>query len=186
MKEAVNLAIRLFIITAIATLVLAVLNGLTQPVIAERQAFELAESLGVAYPEGEKFEPLSAEDASQYLEEGSFIKEIYSVNGGEGYVYNVVAKGGYGGDINYIVGIKDSVIQGFSLLSHSETPGFGAAAEEPEFAEGVTGTDASGEIGASKDPADNEIQAISGSTITTTAILNGLNQAAQVQNQLAK
>lgn len=186
MKEALNLAGRLFLITAVAALVLGFANSKTAPVIEEMQAQKLAESLKVAYPEGENFEPLDPAESDKLIEEGSFVKEIYSVNSGEGHVYNVMAKGGYGGEINFIFGIKDGEIVGFSILSHSETPGFGAQAAEPEFAEGVIGVDATGDVGASESPAENEIHAISGSTITTTAITAGLDQGAKIDQKLSE
>ena len=58
MKEAFNLAIRLFVITAVATIALAFINKSTSSVIAERQAQELKEALVVAYPEGQNFEEM--------------------------------------------------------------------------------------------------------------------------------
>lgn len=187
MKEAINLAGRLFLIAAVAALVLAVVNSITAPVIEANSQEQLKDSLGVAYPEGETFEPIDESISSQYTGEGSPINEIYEVDGGEGYVYNVSAPGGYNGNIDFIVGIKDGVFTGFSVLAHSETPGFGAAVTEDEFAQGVTETQATGEVESSADGSgENEIVAISGSTITTDAVLGGLNEAVQVNSEIAQ
>lgn len=184
MKEAFNLAIRLFVITAVATIALAFINKSTSSVIAERQAQELKEALVVAYPEGQDFEEMDESELNKYIGEKSPIKAVYNVNGGEGHVYQVSSKGGYGGAIEFIVGIKDGKTIGYSTLSHSEAPGFGAEITEPEFAEGVKDVVTTGNVGYSTSPDENEIQAISGATITTKCITNGINAAADVDNQI--
>lgn len=184
MKEAFNLAIKLFIITAVATIALAFINKSTSSVIEQRQAEELEKALVVAYPEGQDFEELDEAELGKYIGEKSPIVAAYSVNGGEGYVYQVSSKGGYGGAIKFIVGIKDGKTIGYSTLSHSETPGFGAVIAETEFADGVKDVITTEDVGFAEAPSENEIQAISGATITTKCITNGINAAAAVDNQI--
>ncbi len=93
-----------------------------------------------------------------------------------GYVITVIDHEGYGGDIQFMMGIRnDGTLNGISLLAISETAGLGMRAEDvlkPQFAgksvesfEYVKGNAA----------AENQIDAISGATITTNALTNGVN-----------
>lgn len=50
-----------------------------------------------------------------------------------GYVLSVVSKSGYGGDVTAAVGVtSEGEVCGFTVLSHSETAGFGAKCDEPK------------------------------------------------------
>lgn len=62
----------------------------------------------------------------------------------------------------------DGTITSFKVTSHSETPGLGATAAEDSFAQKLIGTKAPVEIGQNFD-------AISGATITSNAIVKGIN-----------
>ena len=94
-----------------------------------------------------------------------------------GYVLTVTDSEGYGGDIQLSMGVRmDGTLNGISILSISETAGLGMNADTDAFkgqfedknVEQITYT----KNGAS---ADNEIDAISGATITTNAVTNGVN-----------
>lgn len=183
LKKTLNLAIRLLIITAAAGLVLAFINAKTSPIIEEANAKKLAESMVDAFPGAEDIEPIDVDLTD------SMVQEVFKIGiGGQdvGYVYRVMARGGYGGPIEFIAGIgNDGDVKGFKVLNHSETPGFGSHCEDPEFSQGITGVRNEAELTASKDPAgDSEIMAITGSTITTNAILGGLNQAVSLSREL--
>lgn len=95
----------------------------------------------------------------------------------EGYVLTVTDHEGYGGDIRFAMGIKlDKTVNGISFLSISETAGLGMKAVEDDFKNQFAGKKADHIVytknGAS---ADNEIDALSGATITTNAVTNGVN-----------
>ncbi len=191
MKELRTLVVRLFLITAVAGLVLALANGFTAPVIADQQAKKLAESLQDAYPSAEKIEHMEASELEGIKPEEHAVHEVFKVMGGSdavGYIFRTVAKGGFDGTIEFIVGVsKEGEIQGFKVLNHTETPGFGKQCEEPWFAEGITGNKTDQELTAVESPStDYDIQAISGSTITTKAILNGLNDTMEIARALIK
>lgn len=95
-----------------------------------------------------------------------------------GYVIGVTTKEGYNGDISFYVGITaDGKVQGVSLLNIAETPGLGMNAEAvllPQFRAVNVDTFRVVKTGA-KD--SNEIDAISGATITSDAITEGVNAA---------
>ena len=101
-----------------------------------------------------------------------------------GYVVTVVSHEGYSGDITFSVGIKnDSTVNGISILSISETAGLGMKANTEEFKSQFAGVNTSRfEYTKSGASADNQIDAISGATITTNAITNGVNAALEYCN----
>ncbi len=96
-----------------------------------------------------------------------------------GFVFNVTAKGGYGGDISYSVGLSTTgSVTGISILSIEETPGLGMKAKEESFLNQYV--DKSGSFVVNKDnPSDTDIKidSISGATITSRAMTDGVNGA---------
>ena len=91
-----------------------------------------------------------------------------------GYVFTTSAKG-YGGDIVTMVGVlSDGTVSGMDFLSISETAGLGMNADTDEFKNQYVGK--SGEIGLNKNaPGENEIQALTGATITSKAVVSAVN-----------
>lgn len=93
-----------------------------------------------------------------------------------GYVFEITSHEGYGGDIVFRVGFQeDGTTNGISFTSISETAGLGMRADEvltPQFYERKADTFVLTKNGA---VFDNEIDAISSATITSTAVVNGVN-----------
>ena len=100
--------------------------------------------------------------------------------GGEqiGYVVNVTTKEGFGGEITVSLGLDmDGGITGMEFLTINETAGLGMRATEEAFRSQYVGEPA-GEFELVKDTAgEGQIQAISGATITSTAVTNAVNAA---------
>lgn len=185
MKKMWKDAMILFAITLIAGLVLGVVYQVTKAPIAAQEEKAKQEACQEVFADAEKFEPLeTAEITTADWEENGFagvdIGEVMAALGGDGsglgYVITVTSKEGYGGDIEFMMGVRsDGTLNGISLLSISETAGLGMRAEEvlkPQFkdknAESFEYTK-SGAMG------DNQIDAISGATITTNAVTNAVN-----------
>lgn len=181
MKETVSLAARLFIITAVAALLLAVVNGYTSPIIAEREAIEYQEALKVAFEEADEFEEIDEGKLNKIKEENENIDDIsIAKKGGEelGYVAKVIGTGGYGGDIIFVVGVEkeNMSIVGYDILSSKETPGFGSKVAEEPFVSALMGKKMDKHLDKKDKPeGEYDIQAISGTTYSVNAILNGLN-----------
>ena len=183
MKETINLALRLFIITAVAGLLLAFVNSTTAPVIAKQEQEKLQAALGKTYPGAEEFNPVENDKLTEIQGENPNVQQVYqAVIGGntEGYVFDVLGRGGYGGDIQFVVGVngESKEIVGYDILKSAETPGLGSQVGEEPFVGTVIGNTMEEPLVAAQDPsADNDIQAISGTTISVNAILDGLNSA---------
>lgn len=96
-----------------------------------------------------------------------------------GYVINSLSNDSYGGAVKVSVGLDaDGVITGVGIREINDTPGLGLKAKEPDFLNQYTGKQAESLVvtktGAS---ADNEIDSISGATITSDAVTNAVNAA---------
>ena len=133
------------------------------------------EALAQTLPEASDFEAVECPQGQ------SVIKEVNrgSANG-ETVGYNItVTPKGYGGLIEMVVGISDEGrLTDIKILSHTETPGLGAKAADPAFS-GQFHEKIVEKIVVTTTPpaADNEIQAISGATITSEAVASGVNAA---------
>ncbi len=113
---------------------------------------------------------------------------------GSTYVYNLaydeagntvgcaidVAPAGFGGAILMKVGFDiNGVIWNSKVLSHAETPGLGAKCTEPAFSEQFKAFDpAQKKLAVKKDGGD--VDAITASTITSRAYVEGLSLAAKL------
>ncbi|MBQ6855664.1 MAG: RnfABCDGE type electron transport complex subunit G [Lachnospiraceae bacterium] len=96
-----------------------------------------------------------------------------------GYVINSLSNDSYGGAVKVSVGLDaDGVIAGVGIREINDTPGLGLKAKEPDFLNQYTGKQVDSLVvtktGAS---ADNEIDSISGATITSDAVTNAVNAA---------
>ncbi|MBQ8923449.1 MAG: FMN-binding protein, partial [Lachnospiraceae bacterium] len=98
-----------------------------------------------------------------------------------GYVVVVTTNQGYNGEITIVVGLEaDATITGISFLTLDESPGLGMEADKDKFKSQFTGKNVGidgfnyTKTGA---VADNEIDALSGATITTSAVVNAVNAA---------
>ena len=90
-----------------------------------------------------------------------------------------VAPSGFGGAITMMVGVSaDGQVLGISVISHAETPGLGAVASQNTdkgvaFRDQFVGLIAGITIGGGK----NQVDSLSGATISTQAIVDGVNAA---------
>lgn len=108
---------------------------------------------------------------------------------GTSYAGEAVGFAGESHPVYVVVTVKDDgTISGLKVGDErfNETAGYGAAALEPEFAAGYVGKKAPLHI-LQKDetPSENAVDAISGATVTTQAIINAINQAIETQNVVA-
>lgn len=182
----------MFVVTFVAVLLLAVVNQVTREPIAQAEINARAEVYKVVYPDAQGFADVEnsqslLENSEQFLSDagykGCVIDDVLAVEDSSkalvGYVIAATSPSGYGGNIQVALGItSDGVIKGFDVVSNSETAGIGSKCTEPEFKNQFAGKNAAvleySKTGAS---ADNEIDAISGATITTNAVTEAANCA---------
>ena len=185
MKEMMKNTAILLVITIVAGLVLGLVYQITKDPIALQEAKKKQEACQEVFPDAVSFETIDVADvnSSGWTEAGYAQESIDEVMSAEddaggllGYVITVTTHEGYGGDIQFSIGIRmDGTINGVSILSISETAGLGMRADDvlkPQFA----GKQAERfEYTKSGATSENQIDAISGATITTNAVTNGVN-----------
>lgn len=190
MKEIGKLGAILLLICAIASALLAFVNTKTIDKIVEQR--ELASELArkEVLPDAEKFEKLDEALLKEFSDKNDKVKEIYVGLSGDAVIGYVVktTPGGYGGAVEVISGIStENSLTGVRVGNHNETPGLGANALLPSFYEQYNGMSVEGEVGVAKaNPQENQIQAIAGATITSQAVTDGVNMAAEVVKELNK
>ena len=185
MKEMMKNTAILLVITVVAGLVLGLVYQITKDPIAEQEAKKKREACQEVFQDAASFETMEVKnvDASGWVEAGyaqESIDEVMSAMDASGnllgYVITVTTKEGYGGDIRFSIGVRmDGTINGISILSISETAGLGMRAEEvlkPQFAGKQAERFVYTKSGA---VSEDQIDAISGATITTNAVTNGVN-----------
>lgn len=204
-KESIGKDISILVmITLVAGLLLGIAYGVTKQPIADAQAAARAKAQSAVMKDAKSFETLysSEPDAEKAIpdslnklleEAGIGTTKVTQIDAAydkdqalTGYVITAVNPEGYGGNVELMCGITTSedgtrTIEGISFLSLSETAGMGMRAKEEGFTNQFAGkTLEEDELlvytknGASK---EYEIDAISGCTITTSAVTNDVNAA---------
>ncbi|MDE6846601.1 MAG: RnfABCDGE type electron transport complex subunit G [Lachnospiraceae bacterium] len=185
MKEMMKNTGIMLAITIVAGLVLGFVYQITKDPIAQQEAKAKQEACQEVFQDAAAFETMEVEmaDDAGWTEAGyaqESIDEVMSAADASGnllgYVITVTTKEGYGGDIQFSIGIRmDGTVNGISILSISETAGLGMRAEEvlkPQFADKQVEKFEYTKSGATS---ESQIDAISGATITTNAVTNGVN-----------
>lgn len=181
MKDIFRLGAILFVICAVASLMLSLTNNITAPVIEQRNIQANNESRQEVLQVAEEFSEVK--DVK-----GDLIEEVYQgTKGGEvvGYTIKTTPKG-YGGKVEVMVGISnDGKISGVKIGNHTETPGLGSKSADPSFKDQYNGKSTKTPLNIVKGNASNEndIVAISGATITSKAVTAGVNAAMDVYEQ---
>ena len=179
LKEVLKPAAILFVICVAVSAALAGTNMLTKDRIAQAAAQKAEESRMVVLPGAESFE----ESGGHYTGKDSSGQAV-------GYVFETESKG-YGGTVKVMTGVStEGSITGVIVLSHSETPGLGVNAEKAEFRDQyqqpVANLTGGIQVVKFQAPKEGEIQAMTGATITSTAVTNAVNAAIeQYQNAYA-
>ena len=189
-KDMFKLGLNLLIISAVAALLLALTNSVTASTIAQRNEQANAEARKLVLESAQDFEQVK--DVKTDNSKGVEVSEIYEALDASGNTVGYTLKvlpSGYGGTIELMVGIDSAKgqVSGINVVSNSETAGLGAKATNPEFSDQYKGKPLE-ELSVLKNgtPGDTEIKAISGATITSTAVTNGVDAAIEVYNNSLK
>ena len=188
--EVVKISLILFLITAIAALLLAYVNKVTAPLIAENNQKKINDALAVVMTSATDFEKVENTDTAEKIADnyGAKIDSVYMAkNDGKTVgVCAIVVTKGYDAGLTTAVGVNlDGQVEGIEIISHNETPGLGANAAKPEFKDKFKGKTQN--IAVVKSGAkDNEIDAMSGATMTSNGVTNGVNCVSDIAAELMK
>lgn len=162
-------ALALLLIAGVSSFLLAYVNSVTAPVVAAREKEATASAMAAVMPQASAFSDEKTADGYTYSEATNDAGESV------GYVFTTAATG-YGGEISVMTGIdQDGLITGIQILSINETPGLGMKAQDESFLSQFLGK--SGQLTLSKTASGDEIQALTGATITSTAMTEAVNAA---------
>lgn len=188
-KAAVNLAV----ITLIAGLALSSVYMLTKDKIEAQNIAANAESYREVCPDAASFvpddslnaaiealggEPYDAQFGKTYINEA--VVGMSAEDTVAGYVISVTSGDGYDGDITLSVGLTpDGTVIGISFTELNETAGMGMLCGEDSFKGQFAGvsTDAFILNKSGNSSADNEINTVSGASISSGAVVNAVNTA---------
>lgn len=162
-----RLALTLLVITSVVAAALAGVNAVTGPIIARKTAEKTRLAVEKVLPGGgQKLEFAASE----------LVSNVYQ--GENGYAVEVTPSG-FDNTITMMVGVDtNGKVLGIDIISHTETAGLGAVADadtpagqafRAQFA-GVSGSAAVTKDGGTMD-------ALTGATITSRAICEGVNAA---------
>ncbi len=161
-----RLAVFLLLLSAFAGILLAATNSMTKESILAQKTAEINTSLNAVLPQADQFAYLTTEASGTMVYQGT------KAGRGVGCAA-IVYPNGYNGPITLAVGINlKNEISGIKVIHLSETPGLGDKVKSAGFLNQFINK-------GSKDPLvpKQDIQAITGATISTRAICSGVRLA---------
>ena len=174
MKTIVHMIATLSVIGVIAGGLLAGVNGWATPLIDANKKIETEKAIYLVNPNGKSYEAVA---------NAGF--DIYKVmdNANKLIGYSLVYEGnGFQGKIRVMIGLSEDMkkLTMYEILEQSETPGLGTKILEDPFKKQFNGLVAEPNIAWVKGKAPskpNEIQTITGATISSKAIVAIINTA---------
>lgn len=167
MKKTLYLACFLAIVSALAGGLLAAVNEVTAAKINANALAEVMGSLEKVFP------GTTYAEVTEYTDESGLVTGVYLAEG-QGYMFQVETSG-FKDTIKFVLGIdNDSKIVGYDVISISETSGIGSRVAEDDFRNTVIGK-----------TTGDKVDTLSGATISSTAVVKGLDAAKAVYASLS-
>ncbi len=183
----------LTVITLIAGIALSGVYAITKDTIDDQKRMANTASYKEVCPQAERFEARADIDQAIFNLNGAvygtrfgraYIEEaLVGVDGaGEtaGYVIRVTSADGFDGNITLVVGLNaEGTVNGIAFTELNETPGMGMRCAEPAFKDQFNDRTATAfrlnKAGASDNSSADGIDAVSGASISSGAVVNAVN-----------
>lgn len=157
-------------ICLVSSLLLALTNYITAPIIEASAQGEAGAVRKALLPEADSFTAVEGVEV-----EG--VTEVYAADNGAGYVITAGAQG-YGGELPVMVAFDtQGTIAAVQFLENNETPGLGQKVQEESFYGQFSGMQAQAFT-------LDDIDAVTGATISSNAAVEGINRAIEAYNQV--
>ncbi|MCF7886941.1 MAG: RnfABCDGE type electron transport complex subunit G [Candidatus Omnitrophica bacterium] len=171
MKEVVKISATLTLICLLCAFLLALVYNAAEGKIALNQKKAIQKSIDILAPQATKQKKTKIN--------GKDLWELYQDNNLIGYA--VIAAGqGYGGEIKMMAVIDTDLkqVQGIEIIESNETPGLGSKIQEKDFRDQFKNLKVIKPIEYTKEkPTEpNQIQAITGATISSKSVVKILNK----------
>jgi Na+-translocating ferredoxin:NAD+ oxidoreductase subunit G len=163
-----KIALNLTATCLISGVIIAGTYFVTAPVAAQKAVETKQNTMKALVPQADSFKEIEGKNAWYAAEKGG---EIIA------YVVPGETKG-YGGAIQLLVAVsKEGTVIDYSCTKHNETPGLGDKATKSPFKDQFEGK-SSANLVVTKDPSNkNDIQAMTGATISSRAFTKAVKQA---------
>lgn len=163
MKNSIKLAVFLAIVCIICAAVLSSLNNVTEPIIAKNEKDKVEAMLKEMVPQANKFEEVK-------VEKNRDLTDLYIAYEGDKKIASVlqVYASGFQSDIKLLVVVTpEDKFDGFKVIEQAETPGYGDVIElNNQYISQFK-----------KKSINDEIDTVSGSTVTTGAVKKAIEAA---------
>ena len=174
----INMALALFVITAVGGLALAFVFSVTEGPIAISQQAKINNAIKMVIPE---FETMT--DTTLMPAEGKDSIKIYQLTKGSenaGYAIMTYTDKGFSGRFSLMVGLTpDGSINNIEVLEHKETPGLGTKMALPAFKDQFKGVNLANlpenKLKVKKD--GGTVDAITAATISSRGFCDAVNRA---------
>ena len=161
-----RLTVTLLLICGAVAAVLAGVNAITKGPIAAIQEQKTQNAIAVVLPGAGNVEKMTLTGDT------GIVNAVYASEAG----YAVeVAPSGFDGEVTMMVGIADGAVTGVSVISHTETPGLGAVAAANNAKGEAFRSQFVGKSGVLS--VGDQVDGMSGATITSKAVVTGVNAA---------
>ena len=174
-KENLSVVLKLTVVVAVVSMMLAVVNTLTRDRIAVNERKKTEEALSGLFPASE-FDEIDSIPAS--TEPGISVESVYTAgkNGvQEGCCVELYVSGFSTEEIHLIIGVaaEEYTVVGVEVISSSETPGVGAAvlAKNGDYLKKFENT---------SKLTISDIDTVSGATITSEAVVSSVRTAVNI------
>ena len=176
-------ALVLFAVISVSAFLIGVMYNITRGPIAQQQLLRETELIAEVLPGtvyvwempmfGDWFESFAPAEVTSIVqgldEQGNLLGHVFTIS-----------TPGYAGPVVILVGSNmDNILTGVRILRHRETPGLGTAIQGADFLaqfEGRTETITVSRMASG----ENEIAALASATISTVAVVNGVNAAIEM------
>lgn len=191
-------ALALLAITLVAGILLGFVHDITLEPIAQQEALTEQNSCREVFEDADSFTEnteLLAEARDAMVQAGYEVQTLEKIMEASdasgnllGYAVSITDPEGYSGDITFMMGVRlDGTLNGISILSINETAGLGMNADKAEFKNQFKDKKVEAFVYTKTGSAsEEEIDAISGATYTTNAMVNGVNAGLAACRYLAE
>ena len=178
MNDFLKMFLNLTVTGAVSGVILAGVFHYADPLIQANKEKELKEAIFVVLPEAKDFKLLEKTSGAEKV---TIYKGIDATGNPVGIAFKADG-GGFQGNIGIMVGLDLDYLKlkGIKILDQVETPGLGNRINEPEFEGQFKGVEISPKVEYIKNrkpEKPNQIQAITGATISSDAVVKNINNA---------
>ena len=180
-KEYIAPVVVLVAICLVISAALAVVYGMTKPVIDRNTKAAADATRGQLLPAAEK--QFTAYNGDLVVEQPSavYVEECYVANNKSGMVCTVVSKS-FGGALTMMVGLDNKgAVTGVAVTEHADTPGLGTKDFEPSYLKQYKGLN---KLNSTSVKDDGQIKYISGASVSGSAVHYGVYAALDQYNKM--